>query len=647
MNGEKIVYDKNTKQAKAADQCDRAESRKGDDMLFEEEAVGAGDKFGAVLPFLGALVEPSKHPPINPAEPTEDYKLEYVYGYRTYDCRQNLFFVAGGKKIVFNVAALGITLDVEANTQSFFGGGTISKATKGTLNQHDDDIICLSISADRKYVATGQVGAMPSLYIWDAETGKLKNPKSFAKAKAKNLRAFGCCAWSGDGKYVAYTDKSEKRNVYVIEAETGTQVYTEADGGQDIFDISWSKKAGDNRFATAGAKHINFYDLTAKTKKTGTGHGAQSFSCVTFDDNGICYAGGVDGQIYVFKENALSGKKPAHKGVIHTVNWMEGKLYTGGNDKNLCIFGEGAAAEKTINLSSIPRAIDVMGDRILVGMRNGTICIVTAGTPKEIFKSHHDGEVWGLEVTENGEVLTTCDDNKLMIWNAKERKSKAVAIINDKAGERIKYGASSMTAFPDNQCSRAVCYNAKSNEIAVATNSGEVQIRDFSKPEVVKKSLKSADRWIEFMCYSPNGEYLAVGTHSNAIVIYDTAAYTEKGKNTAHKSSILSLDWSKDGKYIRSNCEAYELLFFDLQTMKQDPSGATNTKDTEWQSQYTKIGWSVTGVFPKGTSGNHVNGVCMSADGKLIATGDDWGLVNIYRNPCREGSQPKSFRYIS
>jgi len=34
----------------------------------------------------------------------------------------------------------------------------------------------------------------------------------------------------------------------------------------------------------------------------------------------------------------------------------------------------------------------------------------------------------------------------------------------------------------------------------------------------------------------------------------------------------------------------------------------------------------------------------MNEDESLIVTGDDYGLVNIFRNPCRLGSKPRSFR---
>jgi hypothetical protein len=39
------------------------------------------------------------------------------------------------------------------------------------------------------------------------------------------------------------------------------------------------------------------------------------------------------------------------------------------------------------------------------------------------------------------------------------------------------------------------------------------------------------------------------------------------------------MDWSRDGRYIQSNCGAYEYLFFDVMNKKYLPSGATLFKD--------------------------------------------------------------------
>lgn len=57
----------------------------------------------------------------NPDTPTEDYEIEHVYGYRTFDSRANLHYNADGHA-VYMVAALGVVHNTVENTQKIFGG---------------------------------------------------------------------------------------------------------------------------------------------------------------------------------------------------------------------------------------------------------------------------------------------------------------------------------------------------------------------------------------------------------------------------------------------------------------------------------------------------------------------------------------------
>ena len=45
----------------------------------------------ACKPWIGAVVAPSKPPPANGSVPDVNYKLDYVFGFRTYECRNNLY----------------------------------------------------------------------------------------------------------------------------------------------------------------------------------------------------------------------------------------------------------------------------------------------------------------------------------------------------------------------------------------------------------------------------------------------------------------------------------------------------------------------------------------------------------------------------
>ena len=153
------------------------------------------------------------------------------------------------------------------------------------------------------------------------------------------------------------------------------------------------------------------------------------------------------------------------------------------------------------------------------------------------------------------------------------------------------------------------------------------------------------------MVYSPNNKMLAVGSHDNSIYILDVdAKYSEKKMKTlkGHSSFITGLDWSMDSTYIRTVCGAYELLFFNIEGKKgkeRDPSGASNTVKTEWADQTCKLGWSVQGILPSGCDGSHINTCTWTPHtAKLIATGDDYGLVCTFRNPALEGHKAKMYR---
>mmetsp|Transcript_20490 Transcript_20490/g.19467 ORF Transcript_20490/g.19467 Transcript_20490/m.19467 type:complete len:168 (+) Transcript_20490:1551-2054(+) len=164
---------------------------------------------------------------------------------------------------------------------------------------------------------------------------------------------------------------------------------------------------------------------------------------------------------------------------------------------------------------------------------------------------------------------------------------------------------------------------------------GKVTIRPRDNLDQKLHSLKEPDEWNEVIKYSPCGKYLAVGSHDNIVYVYDVEnSYSLYYKCAKHNSFVTSLDWSADSSYIRSVCGAYEKLYFNIKDKSFDASGLTNNKGTAWASYSAKIGWDVEGIYPSGEDGSHINGVDASLDMTLLATADDFGLLNVYRYPC-------------
>lgn len=250
-----------------------------------------------------------------------------------------------------------------------------------------------------------------------------------------------------------------------------------------------------------------------------------------------------------------------------------------------------------VAVEAAPRSVDLFNGVLLLGMKNGSIAQMAmtadgSAEPNIIMKSHCDGEVWAMEVIdfedESKRVITAADDNRLLVYDplartvlcegrvsaAKKSKKK-----KGKAGG-FKGGASTQSSQPPECQCRAVAYSASLQDLAVAQNNGIVTIRSIDWDKVnageagaldnvtktLFKTVKKAE-WIEAMSYSPCGEMLAVGSHDNFIYVLDTKKkYSEKTmrKLTGHSSFITSFDWSIDSKWIRSNCGAYELLFYNV-----------------------------------------------------------------------------------
>jgi len=179
---------------------------------------------------------------------------------------------------------------------------------------------------------------------------------------------------------------------------------------------------------------------------------------------------------------------------------------------------------------------------------------------------HSQGETWGLAIGKDGNVFTTADDNQILKFNPKTTKVEAEGIVNTERGRKHRIGgASTLSTLPPNQHSRAVATN-KAGHVIVGTNDGEVHVRTVSDMNTNVFSEKLSKEWIEVIKYSPDEKRCAVGSHDNNIYILavDGTNYSLEGTLKAHNSFITNMDWSRDSRYIQSNCGAYELLFFDV-----------------------------------------------------------------------------------
>jgi len=153
-----------------------------------------------------------------------------------------------------------------------------------------------------------------------------------------------------------------------------------------------------------------------------------------------------------------------------------------------------------------------------------------------------------------------------------------------------------------------------------------------------------AKEWSEDIKFSPDGQILMLSSHDNRLYKidisggfgFDNLKCTRFGKSS---SFITHFDFSADSQVIRTTDGSYELLFYSVADGKQQTGGASAYRDTLWATQSCVLGWGVQGIWSPTQDGSDINAcdytlnVVHDLGYQLVATGDDDGLVKLFRYP--------------
>lgn len=106
----------------------------------------------------------------------------------------------------------------------------------------------------------------------------------------------------------------------------------------------------------------------------------------------------------------------------------------------------------------------------------------------------------------------------------------------------------------------------------MSNNYGDVHILDYNDLSKRLTTLYKPREWCEVMVYSPNEEYLAVGSHDDSIYVYkinDQGEYSLHWAITfVHSSAITGMDWTRDSKHLRAVDQAYAKIFYNVETQQ-------------------------------------------------------------------------------
>lgn len=606
--------------------------------VFKAEP-SAGDEFGAIKPWKGSVREPSNwsEPEDIGDEPDASLELKYVYGYRGWDCRNNIGFADSRFEIVYHVAGVGVVFNSKENKQLH-------------NTEHDDDILCLAVHPEGHTVATGEIGKFPKIVIWDANTGVTIRVIQFHKRGVVNI------AFSGNGELLVSTGMDDDRTVVVHNVRTGA-VLGKGKAGRGI-DVYTLNVGGNSVCVTGGKNHIKFWELPQANSPGGELSSKSGIYNKAIKERTVvssaflgsdAVTGMKDGHILLWKDRSNTKFCKAHQGPVVAMysigndspaidaRELGPRVITGGKDGFVHIWDLQLRKKWSLNmnetkpLSACPqiKAIATKENRLIIGTQASEIYEVSLLTNAEVYR-HVQGhyatrsEVWGVAAHPSLQRFVTCgDDMTVRLWDA-----KALQQI-----EMVQVGAKV----------RAVAVSPDGSQVAVATYEGKVLVlsNNLQKEEA---HVTVSSSWMEVMQYSPNGKLLAVGSHDNTIYLLETKSYSCKFKCKGHHSFVSGLDFSADSAVMQSVSGDYELLFWNCRTGKQIVS-PTEVRDVKWDTFTCKLGWPVQGVWPAFADGSDVNCVDRSPDGAYLVSGDDFSHVKLFRYPCtREKSKFKAYK---
>jgi microtubule-associated protein-like 6 len=599
----------NVKAAAPAPAASMGDDEDDDEAITIGVETASTEQAMAIKPFLGALVAPSGYKPAADRDsvPAEKLQLEYVWGYRAHDCRNNLFVAQDDPNyLLYNTAALGVRFQAKNKQQTFF-------------NKHTDDVISFAYNPARGLLASGQMGKTPSIYVYNAKTMQLVA----GPIQGFHKRAVVALSFSEDGALLASVGDDDDHSVAVYDTTTGALV---ASGAGDKNRVLHVRFCGDSKaeLVTFGVKHVKFWTLagralTGKKGMFGQKGEIQTIACGEHTKSGYTVSGTASGDLYLWKAGKIVKViEAAHAGPVLAMTYVPERdfLATGGRDGQIKVWNtQQWKAETSHKVGTEVRAIAVgPSGQLFAGTKRSEIVDVATGN---VVMVGHFGEAWGLEAhpSDTNTIVTAGDDGTVRLFNVAQRSQVSIA------------------EFPNKDGIRGVAVSPDGSLVALGFQDGSVSVVSAKDPSKVVWTKKDSARQVDIVRFSPNGALVACGSHDTMIRVYDAAKGSAKFTCKGHHSTITHVDFSADSSYLQSNSLDYELLFWSMTDGSQLKSPSA-LKDVQWATWTCVLGWPVQGIFPPYHDFTDVNAVSRSHNGKVLATADDMGTVRLMRYPA-------------
>ncbi|HLX58106.1 MAG TPA: WD40 repeat domain-containing protein [Ktedonobacteraceae bacterium] len=243
------------------------------------------------------------------------------------------------------------------------------------------------------------------------------------------------------------------------------------------------------------------------------------------------------------------------------------------------------------------------GQYIATGSVDTTVQIWNSTSGARVYTYRgHTNVVSGLAWSPDGQrIASISDDGTLQVWDAFTGQHVVSNII------------SSPSARGEPAALNAVAFSPNGKYLAIG-GAGQAILLDAATAKIVGNYGPQGGQ-ANAVAFSPDGKYLAVGRDNLTVQVLDVAAQTSVYTYTGHIDGVFTVAWSPDGKRIASGGADGTVQVWDALTGSHE---------------YTYRGHLdfYLGHF---TSGQQVETVAWSPDGKYIASGGTDNTVQVWQ----------------
>ena len=624
-------------------------------LNFEEEIIDHADESGPVKPWLENVLAPNIAVEENVAFPNYNLKIDHVYGFKSENSRKNIFFYKTDQ-IIYSVSSICIIQNLDDNTQRLFGGFPL----KEKKECHDNIITSIDfLNKEVAMVATGQCGLVPKILIWspvDTEVvyARFEQPKGSQEVSA--------LCFDKNGHYLASFGKDENNSFYVFDLRKKELILQKETGEKDfLLDIEFNKfqKEDDEELLLVGVNKIiicrpnisnQYYkNLYNNNEKMGI------FCACCFVSTDRFLVGSHKGKISFYLNESKTHQKRLSHGSIQNITYKKklGKIFVTDSLNKVYILEDTLFTEKdSFTVKSVVKSIDVNDDsQMILGLKNGDIVLKhwedTTNYEEVYLQSHSEGSIGGMAFIPEYKLITSGEDNKILLWNLRSKKCESSGIINPLVYNTQKNVEDTYIVGERNK-SQSLAYHLSYEHVAVGTNIGTITVRKNPKElniKVVSPDIVIGTKPIIEMEYTEYGDILLVSTENNDFFLLNVNDNYNKEKQIELESYITAFDIDEQAKFIRTCTKNDKFKFYDLEKAKELEPDDEDLRNSSWNTNTCKFSYTMQGIFQGSTNPNYISSVCKANNKNLLAAGDDDYLLNLCNYPCiTENPKLKKYR---